>query len=502
MLKVCPANREDNERTLPQPTLIAIHPPASIYAMLSSSLPADSAASAPATTMPGPARTASAPTKPRRRRLGRWIFLAILVLLLAAGFRFYQQSKQEKPTVVTLEPAARRTIIQLVSATGKIQPETEVKISPEVAGEIIELPVVDGQTVKKGDLLIRIKPDAYKAQVAQQEAAIASAKAMSLQGKAQLTKAQEDLKRYTDLYARKVINDSDMTNYKTQAAMMDATYNASLAQIEQAQSMLSQSRDLLDKTTIYSPIDGIISLLSVKLGERVVATGQFAGTEVMRVADLNSMEARVNVNENDVVNVKNNDEANIAIDAYPNRPFRATVYQIANTAVTTSANTQEEVTNFEVRLHIKTEGAHLRPGMSATADIETATDKNVVAVPIQSVTVRNTGDKLSPEEAEKKKLQSEAAEKAGDNNSVELDKGKALTKREDTEHKKLQKVVFIKTKDDKVVQRPVEIGIADNSYLEIKSGVQPGEEVVSGPYRAISRLLKDGAKVMLEKATP
>ena len=468
--------------------------------MLSSPPPEGSISAVPP-SMNTSAQPILVPRKPKPFRWGRLVFaLLCLALLGYVGYSVYQ-GKQEKPTVVTTEPAARRTIIQLVSATGKVQPEDEVKISPEVAGEIIELPVIDGQPVKKGDLLIRILPDTYKAQVAQQEAAVNASHAVSLQSKAQLDKSRDDLKRYTDLYARKVINDSDMTNYKTLEQVAEATYGASLAQIAQAESLLSQSRTLLEKTSIFSPIDGVISLLSVKLGERVVATGEFAGTEVMRVADLNHMEARVNVNENDVVNVKNGDEANIAIDAYPNRAFRATVYQIADTAVTTSANTQEEVTNFEVRLRVKLDGARLRPGMSATADIETATVKNTVAVPIQSVTVRNTADKLSPEERDKQKLASQAAASAADNNSVELDKGKALTKRDENEQKKLQKVCFIK-KGDKVSQRPVEIGIADNTYLEIKSGVQPGEEVVSGPYRAISRLLKDGAKVVLEKATP
>ena len=438
--------------------------------------------------------------KPKRKSRRRWYWIAALLVLIALGAWRVQQNSQEKPVLVTVEPAARRTIIQLVSATGKIQPETEVKISPEVAGEIIELPVIDGQIVKKGDLLIRIKPDQYKAQVAQQEAAITAAKAASLQSYAQLLKSQEDLKRYTDLYSRKVINDSDMTNYKTLEQVAEATYSASKAQVDQATSLLSQSKDLLEKTSIYSPIDGIISLLSVKLGERVVATGQFAGTEVMRVADLGKMEARVNVNENDVVNVKNNDEANIAIDAYPKRVFRGTVYQIANTAVTSGANTQEEVTNFEVRIHIKVEDAQLRPGMSATADVETATVPNAVAVPIQSVTVRNTADKLSPEERDKQKAKSQAAEQAGDSNSVELEKGKALANRDAAQLKKLQSVCFVKTKNDVVQMRPVVTGIADNSYLEVKSGVQPGDEIVSGSYRAISRLLKDGAKVMLEKA--
>ena len=445
--------------------------------------------------------TASEPLPKPKRKSRRWIYWSIagLAILALIGWKV-RQSGQEKPIVVTVEPATRRTIIQLVSATGKIQPETEVKISPEVAGEIIELPVIDGQPVKKGDLLIRINPDTYKAQVAQQEAAITAAKAASLQSYAQLIKAKEDLKRYTDLYARKVINDSDMTNYKTLEQVAEATYNASNAQVDQANSLLSQGKDLLEKTTIYSPIDGIISLLSVKLGERVVATGQFAGTEVMRVADLGKMEARVNVNENDVVNVKNNDEASIAIDAYPKRLFRGTVYQIANTAVTSGANTQEEVTNFEVRIRIRAEDAKLRPGMSATADVETATVSDAVAVPIQSVTVRNTADKLSPEERDKKKAQSQAADQAGDGNSVELEKGKALADRDKAQMKRLQSVVFVKMKNDTVQMRPVVTGLADNAYLEVKSGVQPGEEIVSGSYRAISRLLKDGAKVMLEKA--
>ncbi len=441
-----------------------------------------------------------APAPVRKKRTGRrrlWWLLAFLLVCGLGAFQ-YVRSRQAKPIQVTIEKAKLKTIIQLVSATGKIQPEVEVKISPEVAGEIIELPVKDGQTVKKGDLLIRIRPDNYQAQVAQQEAAINSAKAMSAQGYAQLLKAQQDLKRYTDLYQRKVINDSDMITYQTNAQVAEMTFKASQSEIARAESALSQSRDLLAKTTIYSPMDGIISLLSVKLGERVVATGQFQGTEVMRVADLGSMEARVNVNENDVVNVKLNDEAGIAIDAYPGRTFRGKVYQIANTAVTTGANTQEEVTNFEVRIRILAEGAQLRPGMSATADVETATVEGVVAVPIQSVTVRMPGDKLSPEEREKQKVKAAAAEGSTDDNSVELNKGRQLAS-DKSARARQRRVVFVK--DGSVVrQREVETGIADNTDIEIKAGVRPGDEVVSGSYRAISRLLKDGARVVLEKA--
>ena len=442
-------------------------------------------------------------SKRPKRKSRRWLYVLMFLIALGALAAYgVAKGKQVKPIAVTVEPATRKTITQLVSATGKIQPETEVKISPEVAGEIIALPVVDGQPVKKGDLLIRIKPDNYKAQVAQQEAAITAAKAMSVQNHAQMVKAQEDLKRYTDLYNRKVINDSDMAVYKTAAEVTAATYNGSIAQIAQAESLLNQGRDLLDKTSIYSPIDGIISVLSVKAGERVVATGQFAGTEVMRVADLGTMEARVNVNENDVVNVKVNDEAGIAIDAYPGRLFRGTVYQIANTAVTNAANTQEEVTNFEVRIRIKAEGARLRPGMSATADVETATVHDAVAVPIQAVTTRNPDEKESPEERDKNKQKAQQSAQAADNNSVELDKTKAATSKEKSQGGKLPRVVFVRGKDNTVQMRVVETGIADNSSLEIKTGVQPGEEIVSGPYRAVTRLLKNGAKTILEGVSP
>lgn len=445
---------------------------------------------------PSEAAAIPAPHKKTRRR---WRLYVVTLLLIAGGIGAYIYGKQEKPTTVTIEPAQRRDIIQLVSATGKVQPEVEVKISPEVAGEIIELPIADGQTVKKGDLLIKINPDNYQAQVAQQEASISSAKSMSLQNKAQMLKAQQDFRRAKDLFDKKITSDTDLLTAQTTADVSKANYEASIFDIQRAESLLQQGKDLLSKTAIYSPIDGIISLLNVKLGERVVATGQFAGTEVMRVADLGHMEVRVNVNENDVVNVKVGDQSNIAVDAYPNRKFRGEVYQIANTAVTTGANTQEEVTNFEVRIRVPADGANLRPGMSATADVETATMRDAVTVPIQAVTVRNLNDKLSPEEREKAKAKSAAAESAGDDNSVELEKGKALTEREKAERNRLQKVVFVK-QGNVVKMRPVETGIADNSSLEIKRGVSPGDEIVSGSYRAISRLLKDGANVMLEKA--
>src|SRR6185369_1139155 len=285
--------------------------------------------------------------------------LLLIIALIVAG-------KREKPIPVTTEKAVRRTILQTVSATGKVQPETEVKISPEVAGEITELPVEDGMQVKKGDLLLKIKPDSYKALLEQQEAAISSARATNLQQKASMVKAQQDLKRADDMYAKKTISIQEYNAAQAAADVSKNTFESSLHEIERAEAASSQARDQLSKTTVYSPIDGTVTILNSKLGERIVATGQFAGTEVMRVADLNHMEARVDVNENDVVNVKVGDKADIKIDAYGDRKFHGSVYQIANTGKTTGAGTQEEVTNFEVKIRVDDHDVMLKPALSCT----------------------------------------------------------------------------------------------------------------------------------------
>ena len=359
--------------------------------------------------------TAPSPRKRRASRKRKIIFgsIGLLVLLIIISII---TSKREKPIPVMTEKAVRKTILQTVSATGKVQPETEVKISPEVAGEIIELPVEDGKPVKKGDLLVKIKPDSYKALLEQQEASISSARATNLQQKASMLKTEQDLKRADDMYAKKTIS---IQEYNTAQAAYDVaknTFESSLHEIERAEAASSQARDALSKTTVYSPIDGTVTILNSKLGERIVATGQFAGTEVMRVADLNHMEARVDVNENDVVNVKVGDKADIKIDAYGDRKFRGLVYQIANTGKTTGAGTQEEVTNFEVKIRIEDHDVTLKPALSCTADIETNMVKDVVAVPMQAVTIRTGDSNLSPEEIEKKK-QKEAARDKGDNNA-------------------------------------------------------------------------------------
>lgn len=438
----------------------------------------------------------AAPPKKRRSRRRRYIIWGTVGLLLLWLITSMLLGKREKPIPVLTEKAVRRTIIQSVSATGKVQPEVEVKISPEVAGEIIDLPVVDGMPMKKGDLLLRIKPDSYKALVEAQVAAISAAKATNLQMKAAAAKTEQDLKRSQDLFTKKMISESEFVAAQTAHDVAKSTYESSLHEIERAEAGSSQARDQLSKTTIYSPIDGTVTVLNSKLGERVVATNQFAGTEVMRVADLTQMEARVDVNENDVVTVKIGDQARITIDAYGEREFTGTVAQIANTGKTTGAGTQEEVTNFEVKIKIADRDVQLRPGLSCTADIQTNMVADAVAVPMQSVTIRTGDSNLSPEEIEKRKQKQTAGDK-GDNEAEFTDERRERAA-EREEREKLAKVVFLK-KGDKAQMVKVTTGIADDTYMEIKSGIQPGDEIISGSYSAISRKLKEGARVEMEK---
>jgi len=446
-----------------------------------------------AVSTPAPAPLTAKQRRARRKKQIIYGSIGLLLLCIVASIIW---SKREKPIPVTTEKAIRKTILQTVSATGKVQPETEVKISPEVAGEIIELPVDDGKQVKKGDLLVRIRPDSYKALVEQQEAAISAAKATNLQQKATMLKTEHDFKRAEDLFNKKLISEQEFNGAQAAYDVAKNTYEGSLHEIERAEAGSSQARDQLSKTTIYSPIDGTVTVLNSKQGERLVATGQFAGTEVMRVADLSHMEARVDVNENDVVNVKLGDKTEVKIDAYGDRKFHGAVYQIANTGKTTGAGTQEEVTNFEVKIRIEDTDVTLKPGLSCTAEIQTNEVKDVVAVPMQAVTIRTGDSNLSPEELEKKKRKLAQRDK-GDNNAdfVNQRAEKAVQKEE---RDKIAKVVFLK-KNNKAQMVKVATGISDDTYTEIKNGIQPGDEVIAGSYSAISRKLKDGAKVAYDK---
>ena len=434
--------------------------------------------------------------RPRRSRKKLYLIVGVVVVVLALAGAAVASKKRDKPILVTTDKAFRTSITEIVTATGKIQPEVEVKIAPEVSGEIIEIAVKEGQTVQRGQLLMRIKPDSYRAQVESQQAALNGARSSSVRNRAELAKVEADYRRMQKLYEGGLVSASELNSAKAAYDGARAALDAAVAQIQQAEGALRQINEALSKTVIYSPVTGTISSLTSREGERVVGTSQFAGTEVMRIADLDHMEARVNVNENDVVDVKVGDAARILVDAYPDREIRGVVREIASTALTRNMGTQEEVTNFEVKISIPDRTLRLRPGMSATADIETATVKDVVAVPIQSVTVRSTESDLSPEELERQRMRREARERS--DNRADVTNQQQERQKEREQRARLQRVVFVKNGQTVRMQK-VETGIADNTFIEIRSGLKPGDEVVSGSYTAISRQLKDGAKVEIEK---
>jgi HlyD family secretion protein len=425
------------------------------------------------------------PPQFRRRgwRRAYWLLAGVIALAIALAAVIVWQ-RREKPVMVTTERAAFRDITQRVTATGRIRPEVEVKISPEVAGEIVELPERVGQTVKKGDLLVKIKPDNYLARVKQAEAALSAAEADSLQRKAQMLNDQLDERRAQSLFEKRLISDSEFKAAQTKSQVSAASYQASLHNIDVARSSLDQAKDLLSKTVIYAPIDGTITVLSSEVGERVVATGDFAGTEVMRVGNLHAMEARVEVNENDIVNVDLGDSVRVQVDAYPDRFFSGKVRQIANTATVKNENTQQEVTNFEVRIVVPNLQVELRPGMSCSVEIETQTVHHVVSVPIQSVTVRSEEGGKTADELKDDRERDE--------------KGVSYADAEKEDRKKLRRVVFLK-QGDVARQVRVRTGIADDNYVQIVSGLRAGDEVITGSYTAISKDLKDGRSVEIER---
>ncbi|MFN0158425.1 MAG: efflux RND transporter periplasmic adaptor subunit [Bacteroidota bacterium] len=396
------------------------------------------------------------------------IFSSLGVVVIVLALVLFLGSKKETVVEIQVEKVKRHTITQIVTATGKIQPEVQVKISPEVSGEIVALPVKEGQKVKKGDLLMKIKPDTYVAQRDQFSAGLLSAKAA-------LSRTEPEFKRFEELYKKNLVSESEYDQAK-------ASFESSKAQYAQAKASLDQAEESLKKTTVFAPMDGTVSQLNSELGERVLGTQQFQGTDVMTVADLSRMEARVDVSETDVVLLSVGDTARISVDAMPDRKINAIIYEIANTANTRGLGTQEEVTNFEVKMRIVDKGITLRPGMSMTADIETETKQNVLAVPIQSVTTR--APKMEQKDGETDGQQGEFVMNGGGPGA-----NGAM---------KPNEVIFV-VENGAVKTMTVKRGISNSSHVEILEGVGEGVEVVSGSYKAINRELEDGTKVRVSE---
>lgn len=391
-------------------------------------------------------------------------------VVLILGVVLFLGSKKENIISVQIEKVKTHSITQVVTATGKIQPEVQVKISPEVSGEIVALPVKEGQRVKKGDLLLRIKADTYLALRDQFAAGLLSAKA-------NLSRTEPEYNRMEELYKKNLVSMADFDQAR-------AAYEVGKAAYAQARASLNQAEENLRKTTILSPMDGTVSQLNSELGERVLGTQQFQGTDVMTIADLTRMEARVDVSETDVILISVGDTARISVDALPDRKVTALVYEIANTGRTRGLGSQEEVTNFEVKMRILDRNIDLRPGMSMTGDIETETRQNVLAVPIQSVTTRAPKQEMKDGETD------------GQSGEFVAENGRSAGKSKETT--KPPEVVFV-VENGLVKTMPVKRGISNDTHVEIIEGVREGMEVVSGSYKAINRELEDGSKIRIEE---
>lgn len=403
---------------------------------------------------------------------GLGLLLVVVLLLVVLG------GSKEEIVAVQTEKVEKRNVTQVVSATGKINPVYQVKISAEATGEIVYLGVKEGDVVKKGQLLVRIKPDIYEAQRNRAEAALAQAKASLSSTKAVLERVESEYKRVQGLAQKGLASEAELQTAKSSYYQTLGTFESQSSFVSQSEASLKESNETLRKTTIYAPMNGTISKLDVELAERVLGSNFSAGTEILTVADLSQIEAQVNVDENDVVLISVGDTAKIHVDAFPAKTFKGVVTQIGNSAVTKGLGTQDEVVNFEVRIRLTNPDNNIRPGMSCDADIETETKQNILTVPIQSVTAR----------VEKPKMMA-AGSSEGESGSE--------TKPKNNKSNKPKEVVFV-VKDNKAKMIEVKTGISDDTYIEIQSGLKGGEEIVSGPYRAISKELEDGSKVSLQ----
>lgn len=415
--------------------------------------------------------------------------VCLLVAVGAVG-AFLGFKRRDVAVTVQTDKVVRRDLTELVVANGRIQPVVQVMINPEVSGEIVELPVKEGQFVNQGDLLVKIKPDNYVAQKNSAEAMYKSAQAGQALAKANLEKARLEYERIEQLFNTKLVSDSQFLEAKTLLDVAKASHQSSMHQGEQAKASLARAEDDLAKTTIKAPIPGTVTKLRSQRGERVVGTAMMAGTEIMTIADLNEMEARVDIGEIDVVLIKLGQKTRLEVEAFRDRKFAGIVTEIANAAKGPASASgsqggggggqQQEATKFEVKILI-TEKEPFRPGMSVTAEIETRSRTNVLAVPIMAVTTRMPKDDGKDKE-KKEKEEATALPVKGPK------KGEAP---------KANEVVFLMN-GETAKSTKVKTGISDDSHIEVTEGLTEGQEIIAGGYAAVSRLLDDGKKVKRE----
>jgi HlyD family secretion protein len=429
-----------------------------------------------------------------------WLLLAFGILLVMA--LTFALRKKEPAISVQTEKISRQTITETVVANGKIYPVLQVHISPEVSGEITKLPVKEGQFVHKGDLLLTINPDVYIAGLNQAKAGYESSLAAKTTAVANLEKAEADFKRNKELSDHKLLSDSDFIGFKVARDVAEANVESASDQVNVAKAAVDNAQDLLDKTTIVSPLDGTITTLNSQLGERVLGTVQNAGTDIMIISDLSQMEARVDIGEMDIVLLQAGQKATLEVDSFKDEKFSGVVTAVANSseglnATSTaggysggslSSSSGQSATQFQVRIHL-TQGDQFRPGMSVSATIETRTRTNAIAAPIASVTTRIVKSMIGLGVAKTNFVSTNAiASTGGDTNSLKTDK-----KTED--RNKPVDVVFV-VEGDHVKTVPVKIGISDDNYWEITEGLKEGDEIVTGGFHAISRDLDEGKKIV------
>jgi HlyD family secretion protein len=399
------------------------------------------------------------------------IVITILVVILAVIGKKAGWFGKAEIFEVAVEKGEKRTIVETITANGKIQPETEVKISPDVSGEIVYLFVKEGEYVEEGKLLLKIKPDIYISMRNRVRASLNSAKARLAQVEAQYIQSNLSYERNKKLWEQQTISESDYESAEASYKMAKADLSAAKYSVKSSEASLKEAEENLSKTSIYAPMAGTISILLIEKGERVVGTEMMSGTELMRIADLNRMEVIVEVNENDIIRVLTGDTAIVEVDAYMDQEFKGLVTEIANSA-TTSGMAIDQVTSFNVKILLLRESYQnlldetpnpFRPGMSATVDIQTETKNDILTIPIQAVTTRL--DTIGQ----------------GQDDLVVADKD--------------PDVVVFKVIDDYVMSQIVETGIQDNNYIEILSGLSLEDDVVIAPYNAISRKLADSSLI-------